>query len=440
MNFAWLKQYMPRGLYQRAALILILPIVTLQLVVSIVFLQRHFEGVTTQMSQTVVVELGYIYDLIEAAPDAQSAQAEVSDFQAPLGIDITVPGQKIDGDSRVFYDLTGKTALEIFYDSLPNLQGVDLRSNDNFVHLSMGGRYGPVEVRFPRRRVTASNPHQLLVLTVATAVLMTIIAYLFLRNQLRPIKRLGDASAAFGRGQPVKYHPSGALEVRAAGQAFLDMRNRIERQIEQRTLLLSGVSHDLRTPLTRLKLGLSMMEPDDDVAALERDVRDMERLLDAFLSFARGQGAEESELTDPAGLVRRVIENAQRGGQDVEAGQIDGEGVLVLMRPVAIQRALENLVGNAVRYGARCVVGVTVSERAVVFSIEDDGPGIPESDRETALKPFARLDSARNQDRGSGVGLGLAIALDIARAHGGALRLGDSEALGGLKVDLVLAR
>ncbi|MEP2782731.1 MAG: ATP-binding protein [Pseudoruegeria sp.] len=440
MNFAWLKRYMPRGLYQRAALILILPIVTLQLVVSVVFLQRHFEGVTAQMTGTLVIELGYISDRIDAAPNAEAAYAAVQEFEVPLGMRFTLPALALTQDSRLFYDLTGKTATALLYAGIPSIQGVDLKTNDNIVHFTWQSAHGPVGVKFPRRRVTASNPHQLLVLTLATAFLMTLIAYLFLRNQLRPIKRLSDASTAFGRGQNVKYHPSGALEVRAAGQAFLDMRGRIERQIEQRTLLLSGVSHDLRTPLTRLKLGLSMMEEDEDVDALQRDVRDMEHLLDGFLNFARGQGTEETEPMNPVDLATRVVENAQRGGQAVTAGRHSCTGSDVLIRPMAIQRSLENLIGNAVRYGSNCMLSVVMSERAVVFSVEDDGPGIAEDLRETALKPFARLDEARNQDRGSGVGLGLAIALDIARAHGGTLRLGQSETLGGLRVDLVLPR
>ncbi|MCT8160643.1 ATP-binding protein [Pseudoruegeria sp. SHC-113] len=439
MNFAWLKRYMPRGLYQRAALILILPIVTLQLVVSIVFLQRHFEGVTEQMTRNVVVELQYIVDLVNTAPNAETAQLITRSLGEPLQYFVEVPGEAIEGDSRLFYDLTGKTATLVLHDSLDTVQGIDLKSDDKWVHLSLESRHGPVEVRFARRRVTASNPHQLLVLTVATAVLMTIIAYLFLRNQLRPIKRLSDASAAFGRGQSVAYRPSGALEVRAAGQAFLDMRNRIERQIEQRTLLLSGVSHDLRTPLTRLKLGLSMMEDSEDVRALNRDVADMEQLLDAFLSFARGQGAEQPEATDPRALVERVVENAQRAGQKVSLGTVEAEGT-ALFRPVAVQRALENLVGNAVRYGTHCRVGLSMTERAAVFRVEDDGPGIAQEDWENALKPFSRLEPARNQNKGTGVGLGLSIALDIARSHGGTLRLGRSADLGGLQVDLVLAR
>jgi two-component system osmolarity sensor histidine kinase EnvZ len=292
---------------------------------------------------------------------------------------------------------------------------------------------------FDRGRVSASNPHQLLVLMVFTGFLMTLIAFVFLRNQLRPIKRLADVSEAFGKGRIEDYRPAGATEVRAAGRAFLDMRARIDRQIEQRTMMLSGVSHDLRTPLTRLKLGLALLEDQDEAEALMRDVGDMEILLDEFLAFARDDSLDDLVSCDPAELVQTVTAKFTNSGQRVTLGAIVGEGVAML-RPVAVGRALENLIGNAVRYGTNCRVSLEIRERVLLMAVEDDGPGIPADQIEDALKPFVRLDAARNQDRGSGVGLGLSIASDIARRHGGALELGKSADLGGLRAVLVLAR
>ncbi|MDZ4093791.1 MAG: ATP-binding protein, partial [Paracoccaceae bacterium] len=244
---------------------------------------------------------------------------------------------------------------------------------------------------------------------------------------------------AFGKGRHIIYRPTGAQEVRAAGAAFLDMRARIERQIEQRTLMLSGVSHDLRTPLTRLRLGLSMLPEDEDIRALLGDVADMERLVDGFLSFARGDALEEPETADVQALVRRVVENAQRMGLEVSLGALEGAAE-VRLRPAAVTRALENLVGNAVRYGKRAEVSLAVTDRAVRITVEDAGPGIPKERRDEAVTPFTRLDDARDPNRGGGVGLGLSIAADIARSHGGILRLGESAALGGLKAEIVLAR
>ena len=203
--------------------------------------------------------------------------------------------------------------------------------------------------------------------------------------------------------------------------------------------MLSGVSHDLRTPLTRLKLGLSFLPEDAEVAGLKHDVEDMERLVDEFLAFARGDALEDSAMVDPVQLVAGVVDKARRGGQDVSLRECSGQGH-VRLRPMAVARALDNLIGNAVRYGTKAEVSVALGERSVRLTVEDDGPGIPKERREEALLPFTRLDAARDPNRGGGVGLGLSIAADIARTHGGSLRLSDSARLGGLKAELVLAR
>ena len=435
----WIKNVMPRGLYGRAALILILPIVTIQLVVSIAFIQRHFEDVTRQMTENVVQDVALILDRVNRAPDLAAAEAQAAEFAGPLSLAVTLPAPLAEGDSRVFYDLSGRVVIATLRGTFPTIGAIDLYDLKT-VRITLGTEYGPMQVELPRRRVSASNPHQLLVLMLVTGLLMTTIAFIFLRNQIRPIRRLAVAAEAFGKGRVVAYRPTGATEVRAAGNAFLDMRARIERQIEQRTLLLSGVSHDLRTPLTRLKLGLSMLDPDEEVDALRRDTAEMEGLLDSFLSFVRDEAQDEAPVTtDPVALLRTVVEDARRGGQNVSLHAVEGAGTAPL-REIAVRRALANLIGNAVRYGTRAEVSVAISDRALRFSVEDDGPGIPKERREEAMRPFTRLDRARNQNLGTGVGLGLAITADIARGHGGTLRLTDSERLGGLRADLVLAR
>ncbi|WP_371060097.1 ATP-binding protein [Rhodosalinus sp. 5P4] len=435
MIFGWLKRYVPRGIYGRAALILVLPVVTLQLVVSVVFIQRHFEGVTEQMTRSVALEIDLLLERLETG-----GMAEVQDLAQTLDYTLrpvdaaAVP----DTDLRRWFDFSGLVVIRTLKERLPEYRALVLPDNREVAFYAESAA-GPVRLDFRRVRLSASNPHQLLVNMVFFGVLMTVIAFIYLRNQLRPITRLAHAAKAFGLGRHVPYHPSGAEEVRAAGRAFLDMRARIERHIEQRTLMLSGVSHDLRTPLTRLKLGLSMLD-DADRMPLERDVEEMQRLLDEFLSFAGGDaGAAEPEPVDPGALLRCVAEDAQRAGKDVTVAFVDAPET-VHLRPVAVRRALENLIGNAVRYGTRAEVSVRSSPGALVFSVEDDGPGIPGELRAEALKPFARLDPARNQDRGTGVGLGLAIAADVARAHGGSLHLGESDRLGGLCAELRLAR
>ncbi|MFY9209512.1 MAG: ATP-binding protein [Aestuariivita sp.] len=436
MSFGWLKNYLPRGLYGRAALILILPVVFLQLVVSIAFIQRHFEDVTTQMTQTVLRELDLVLGATQTAASRDEALAQMAPFTETLELKVKFEDPPAEDLIR-WYDFSGRVVIRTMRDDEPAISAVLLPDNDR-VEVFANTPLGPLSIAFERWRVSASNPHQLLVTMVFFGALMTVIAYIYLRNQLRPITRLADAAQAFGRGRNVPYNPRGALEVRTAGHAFLDMRARIERQIEQRTMMLSGVSHDLRTPLTRLKLGLSLLD-EADAEPLLRDVDDMQRLLDEFLNFAKGAAEGEPELVDPGELLRGVVEDARRAGKAVSLHVVEGEGDVTL-RVVPIRRALENLIGNAVRYGKHAEVSMAMTEKSLRFRVEDDGPGIAEDKRSEAVKPFARLDPARNQNQGSGVGLGLAIASDIARAHGGVLRLGHSDRLGGLQADIVIAR
>ena len=438
--FGSLKYLMPRGLYGRAALILIVPVVTIQLVVSVTFIQRHFERVTEQMTQSVALEMRHLRDELQSASTLPEAQARLDAIAKDLDLKIELPAPRaVPGDSRGFWDWSGRAVIATIRSQFPDLVTSDLPNRPRVARFAFDSKFGPLMVTVDRARVSASNPHQLLVLMLVTSALMTFIAYLFLRNQLRPIKQLGDAATAFGKGRHQPYRPRGALEVRAAGAAFLDMRGRIERQIEQRTLMLSGISHDLRSPLTRLKLGLSLLPQDDDTTALLQDVGDMERLVDEFLAFVRGDAMETPEDVDPVALALRTVENAQRMGQPVVLAEQTGQGTIRL-RPAAVTRALENLIGNAVRYGTSARLSVALGERSLRYVVEDDGPGIPKHLREEAMLPFSRLDGARDPNKGGGVGLGLSIAADVARSHGGTLRLGESEALGGLKAELVLAR
>lgn len=441
MMFRWLKHYMPRGLYARAILILLLPVVFLQLIVTFLFLTRHFEDVTRQMTDTVGRELRLVLDIVDAAPDRGSISTDVVREAGRLALTATpvsqaeVPPQ----NSRNWYDFSGRVILARIPMEVATLRAVDL-GEDSRVDVYADSRHGPVKLSFERRRISASNPHQLFVNMVFFGGLVTIIAILYLRNQLRPIKRLAQAAEAFGRGRIEPYTPAGALEVRAAGNAFINMRNRIERQIEQRTLMLSGVSHDLRTPLTRMRLSLSMLE-DEEREALQQDVDDMQQMLDAFLSFARGEAEGEPEAIDPQTLVEEAVHDARRAGHSVRFLGREGLGRGTMkLNAIAVRRALDNLISNAVRYGTKAEVSMMMSDKSLRISVEDDGPGIPENRRAEATRPFTRLDPARNQDKGGSVGLGLAIATDIARAHGGMLRLGASERLGGLRADIVIGR
>ncbi|MEM8577085.1 MAG: ATP-binding protein [Pseudomonadota bacterium] len=436
MTALGLKHYLPRSLYGRAALILLLPVVVLQLVVTVLFTQRHFEDVTRQMTDTTLREVRLALRVIEGAPDPDAAlRAAAPELAMEAAV---VPDAALDQPNvKAWDDFTGGVITRQLQRSLPQIERVVL-GNDKTVTLGVRMPDRAIELRFDRYRLSANNPHQLFVYMVFFGIVVTIIALIYLRNQLRPIKRLASAAQAFGRGRVEPFSPAGATEVRAAGAAFLDMRQRIERQIETRTLMLSGVSHDLRTPLTRMRLALSMLD-DDERAPLQQDVDEMQGMIDAFLDFAKGAQQGTAVPLDPIALTRAVVDDAQRAGLDVALNAVEGEGC-VSLNAASMRRALGNLVQNGARYGSHVAVSVAIGDKSLRFRVEDDGPGIAEDDRERALRPFERLDAARNQDAGGGTGLGLAIASDIARAHGGVLRLGASQRMGGLQADIVIAR
>ena len=425
---------MPKRLYWRAAFILLFPVIFLQLIVSVVIIKRHFEGVTEQMTGTVASQIKLIATKVEAAEiDAAIELSEALNMKL-LAVE---PDKSIGSNSKRFYDVSGIVVIRELY-KLKWVQNVDLL-DDDYATVTLRLADMIFQLQFDRARVSASNPHQLIVNMVVFGAFFTLIAFMYLRNQLRPITRLAVAAEAFGRGQTVPYTASGAIEVKAAGNAFLEMRNRIERHIEQRTMILSGVSHDLRTPLTRLKLGISLLDSDDK-EPLERDVEEMRLMLDEFLTFAKAQDNEQSnfELLTVSSIIDSLKDDYQRSNAKLQVANNITTGSY-FMRPSLIRRALDNIIGNALRYGTLANLKVTIDNEYINFIVEDDGPGIPAEMRPEALKPFSRLDPARNQDKGMGVGLGLPIASDIAQAHGGSLRLLKSDKYGGLRAEFKIA-
>tara|TARA_B100000780_G_scaffold932_1_gene787 strand:+ start:1009 stop:2301 length:1293 start_codon:yes stop_codon:yes gene_type:complete len=424
----YIKKLVPRTLYGRAAAILLLPMLTLQLAVAVVFVQRHFEDVTVQMTNNLLFEIKMVLDEIKYRPVQDVARTTAKS----LNLHLTRWDGKLSDNVPVFYDISGRMITPLLFDKLKRVRDVDLSDLDR-VTIGLASAKGPVQIVFRRYRVSASNPHQVLVLMVSTGIFMTIIAFMFLRNQLRPIKRLSLASAAFGRGHSVDLNPGGAIEVRAAGQAFLDMRDRIERQIEQRTVMLSGVSHDLRTPITRLQLGLELLDG-PEVQGLKKDVDSMRLMVDSFLNYARDSNADPVVDVDLLTLV------SDMGKRYEPSAKVEVRGVprLITLRRIPIERAVENLLVNARRYGDCVQILIYFSVSEISICISDNGPGIPKDQRDQALKPFVRLESSRGQNLGSGVGLGLAIAADVARSHGGVLVLGSCDELGGLSARIKL--
>ena len=430
-----IKRYLPNSLYGRAALILLVPIITIQLVVSFSFIQRLYEDVTKQMTMNLVPEIEIILDMVESFDPNINQESDIFLLAQDFNMQASWSDSYVK-NQRHFYDLSGRILMNTLYENFKELESVDLISNDKTVILNYLISDKIFELRFSRYRVSASNPHQLLVLMILTGILMTTIAFLFMRNQLRPIRRLSSAAEAFGMGREVSYAPSGATEVRAAGKAFIDMKSRIARQIEQRNLIFSGVSHDLRTPLTRLKLGLSMQNNSSDNKELIQDVNEMEKLINEFLDFSKYGSIDETDQVNVLDLIEEISNNSSRISGKLTIGVVPDGLQNVLLKPLSIKRSIENIINNAEKWAENVKLSLIVKDKILIFRVDDDGPGIPLNKRNEAIKPFTKLDVARNQNYSGGVGLGLAISADIARSHGGELNLSESIELGGLRVEL----
>lgn len=441
MAFTFPKTLAPRSFYGRAVLILILPIIVIQVVVSVVFIQRHYERVTQQMTQNTLQIVGVALRHVNSAATKADGLAQVTPSLSALDILIQPADGSIPAsmpEPRDWLDLAGREIVQILRAQLPGYLGANLVARPGQVVIWVQTTEGVMEIGLPRRLLSAANPHQLLVIVFLASVLMAGIAFQFLRLQVRPIRRLGEAAEAYGRGTHVPLKTSGAREIRAASLAFVDMRNRIERQNAQRKIMLSGISHDMRTPLTRMRLILSMMEDDEDIAALRTEISDLERLLNGFLDYSRGQNTSVMQMTDPAVLVRDLVARYIAAGAKVRFVPAPNPVPEVVLDKPLLERALDNLLANALRYGTQAIVTLDKHSASILLSVEDDGSGIAPSDRARAVEPFVRLDDARNQDAGNGVGLGLSIVSEAARAHSGTLSLDGSPTLGGLRATLRL--
>ncbi len=423
----WFTRRIPTGLYGRTLLIIIVPMVLLQSVIAFVFMERHWQTVTQRLSTAVVRDIAAIIDVIETYPqDANYDEIErIAEQRLRLIIAIEPAGSLPPPMTKPFFSILDSILSEEITHQIRRPFWIDTVGNSNLVVIRILLDDKILRVFARRSQAYASNTHIFLLWMVGTSLVLLVIAILFLRGQIRPILSLAQAAESFGKGQktPEDFRPRGADEVRRAGLAFIRMRERIERQIEQRTAMLTGVSHDLRTILTRFRLQLALVGNADEVKSLSEDVDDMQSMLEGYLSFARGEAEEDVGELDLEELLKKLADDANLRGHS-QTTAIDGSPI-VTVRPKAFTRLVTNLVSNAWRYADHVDIHVQVSRSWLTITVNDDGPGIPEDMREEVFKPFFRLDEARNQDT-SGTGLGLSIARDIARSHGGDIRLSTS--------------
>ncbi|MBU6372160.1 MAG: ATP-binding protein [Alphaproteobacteria bacterium] len=432
-----LRDYLPKGLYWRTILIILVPAALLQLLVTIVFLDDHWRFTSKRMSQGVAGDIAAVIELYERAPTPDNFVAVRDLAQRRLNLDIAIdPRGTVENAKcspvRASIDGYMEDALR---DHLNRPVWYDASCPGRTVTIRAPIAEGVLVVSARRDRVQARSGPLFVIWIMGATAFLAIVSILFIRNQVRPIETLADAMEEFGRGvDRGMFKARGAREVRRATHAFFDMKNRIKRHIDQRAQLLAGVSHDLRTPITRLKLQFAMMPPSEDLALAKADLADMEATLEAYLAFAKGQFSEEPARIDVRALVQEAAEEAGRGGGDVALAP--GGPLVVEVRARAVKRAVMNLVDNAVAHADQVRVSAEAYGAGAVITVDDNGPGIAEELYEDAFRPFSRLDETRTRNA-KGVGLGLAIARDVARGHGGDVKLSKSP-LGGLRATLRL--
>ena len=436
LRHAWpplLKRWLPRSLFGRSLLIIVLPVALMQGAVTWAFFDAHWETVTGRLSDSLAGDIALVVGRYEEDPRPQTFARLQQQAEQSLDLSLALQeGKQLPhSHPRSLLAPFERSLTRALSERLDRPFWFDTTRYPAYVDIRIQLPQGVLRVLAPRDRAFAAQAGVFVMWLAGATVLLTAVAILFIRNQVRAIERLAAAAEAFGKGvDSPAFRPHGAREVRQAANAFIDMKARIQRHIEQRTTLLASVSHDLRTPLTRLKLELALAEPGTRTEEMKRDLAEMEHMIDEYLAFARGEAGEAAEPTRLQALIEEVIQGARRAGARVEV--VADPALVVTLRPNALRRALSNLVMNAAGHGERLRVEAVVSAAGrLEITVDDDGPGIPPERYEEAFRPFQRLDEARNQNE-KGVGLGLAIARDMARSHGGDVTLGPSP-LGGLR-------
>jgi two-component system osmolarity sensor histidine kinase EnvZ len=432
----------PKGLYARALIIIITPIVLLEGVVAFAFMERHWQSVTRRLSEATARDVAAVIDLYKGykGHDDYTTLRNLARDRLDLSLQILPPGTLPPPQPKPFFALLDRTLSKEIRRRIKGVPfWIDTVGNSRHVEIKVKLENNILRFVATRSQTYASNSHIFLIWMVVTSIILLTVAILFLRNQIRPILHLAEAADNFGKGRsmPEDLTPRGALEVRQAAVAFIEMRDRIVQHVDQRTAMLAGVSHDLRTILTRFKLELALLEGSPEISAMQQDANEMQHMLEDYLAFAKGDGGEEARPTRLRNLLEQIVDEAVAQGMPVTFTQSKRRRELVVpLKSNAFKRALTNLIGNANRFATEIVIRASQSKKSMIIIVEDNGPGIPEAERENVFRPFYRLDHSRNQASGNS-GLGLAIARDVARSHGGDIELGESQ-LGGLQATVRL--
>ena len=423
---------MPKTLLGRSLLIIVMPLVLLQLVSGVIFYETHWDTIALRLARSVAGDIGGVIDLISDKPDAKSKTQVFTIAADKFNLNMEFrAGALMSPGNKGKNGLMEKMLTHAMNDYVQKPFTIDTISKKRYVIIEVQLLSGVLITIAPKKRLFSSTAIVFVLWMVGTSLILFMIAMFFMRNQVRPIRRLAIAAENFGKGRDVSsFKPEGASEVRQAATAFLAMRDRITRQIRQRTDMLAGVSHDLRTPLTRMRLEIEMLNDATGAKHLKTDITEMEHMLEGYLAFARGEGTEQPRQTDLTSIVDGVVAQARRNGGEIDYHSEDS--FELPLRQNAFKRSITNLIDNASRFAEHISIRIGLRDDAIEIIIDDDGPGISEEHRDDVFKPFFRIEGSRNQGTG-GIGLGMTIARDVIRSHGGELQLSTSP-IGGLRV------
>ena len=428
------KKIMPRGLLGRSLMIIVTPLILTMGITLFVFFDRHWSTTTERLTLSLAGEISFVVDQIEQSetPDdiimIENSVFRKFDFKLNFRPKTQLKKEQKENWLSFFKPHLKKSLIS---KDLQNFTIETYNTNRDWVEITVPAKDGLATFTIPEKRIFSSTTYVLLLVMIGGGFFLMVIAILFMRNQVRPVRRLAIAAERLGKGEDVnRFKAEGAREVRQAAEAFLVMRERIKRQIRQRTEMLAGVSHDLRTPLTRLKLQLEILDDTDDIIEMKKDIASMQDMIDGYLAFARGDDDEETIIVNLKDILQTCVDKALKHGAQIDFDKTQSD-INLRLRQNAITRLFDNLISNAEKYADTCWVSVNPLPNAVEIFVEDNGPGIPQEKHDDVFKPFFRVDPSRNSETG-GVGLGLSIALDIAHSHGGDMRL-EQSGHGGLK-------